>query len=203
MATSDQSGNTLSIDQHLLLLCYRSFLTKLASVVSHLKSVSPALTYVCDPVMGDTGPGLYVPAELLPVYKSQILPLADVCLPNQFEAELLTDRKITSEEEAREVMELLHDMGPATVILSSTELGNEEFLLGLASSRVGGVRTQVRVNIPKFPASFVGTGDLFTALCTAWLTKTSGDLGLTLEKTIGTMQVRRKRHSKLNFSIKM
>ena len=149
-----------------------------------------ALTYVCDPVMGDTGPGLYVPAELLPVYKDQILPLADVCLPNQFEAELLTDKKITSEEEAREVMELLHDMGPATVILSSTELGNEQFLLGLASSRVGGVRTVVRVNIPKFPASFVGTGDLFTALCTAWLTKTAGDLRLTLEKTIGTMQVK-------------
>ena len=63
----------------------RSFLTKLASVVSHLKSVNPALVYVCDPVMGDTGPGLYVPPDLLPVYKSQILPLADVCLPNQFE----------------------------------------------------------------------------------------------------------------------
>ena len=46
-----------------------------------------------------------------------------------------------------------------------------------------------QVNIPKFPAAFVGTGDLFTALCTAWLTKTGGDLQLTLEKTIGTMQV--------------
>ena len=160
--------------------------------MSHLKSVSPDLTYVCDPVMGDTGPGLYVPADLLPVYKTQILPLADVCLPNQFEAELLTDRKITTEAEAREVMEVLHSLGPSTVILSSTELGGEEFLLGLASTRVGGVKTEVRVNIPKFPASFVGTGDLFTALCTAWLTKTRGDLRLTLEKTIGTMQVERK-----------
>ena len=47
----------------------------------------------------------------------------------------------------------------------------------------------LQVNIPKFPAAFVGTGDLFTALCTAWLTKTGGDLQLTLEKTIGTMQV--------------
>ena len=47
----------------------RSFLTKLASVVSHLKTVNPGLVYVCDPVMGDTGPGLYVPADLLPVYR--------------------------------------------------------------------------------------------------------------------------------------
>ena len=37
----------------------RSFLTKLSSVVSSLKSVNPDLVYVCDPVMGDTGPGLY------------------------------------------------------------------------------------------------------------------------------------------------
>ena len=38
-------------------------------MVGHLKTVNPELVYVCDPVMGDTGPGLYVPAELLPVYK--------------------------------------------------------------------------------------------------------------------------------------
>jgi len=166
----------------------KSFLSKLASVVSHLKSVNPELVYVCDPVMGDTGPGLYVPPDLLPVYKSLILPLADVCLPNQFEAELLTDKKIVTEEDAREVMNLLHSKGPSTVILSSTELGSDEFLLGMASTVVNGVKTVVKVNIPKFPAAFVGTGDLFTALCTAWLTKTQGDLKLTLEKTIGTMQ---------------
>ena len=53
----------------------RSFLTKLASVVSHLKTVNPGLVYVCDPVMGDTGPGLYVPADLLPVYREVRLSL--------------------------------------------------------------------------------------------------------------------------------
>jgi len=85
-------------------------------------------------------------------------------------------------------MDLLHSKGPSTVILSSTELGSEKYLLGMASTVVNGVKTVVKVNIPKFPAAFVGTGDLFTALCTAWLTKTQGDLKLTLEKTIGTMQ---------------
>ena len=116
-------------------------------MVSHLKKVNPSLVYVCDPVMGDTGPGLYVPAELLPVYKSLILPLADVCLPNQFEAELLTDRKISSEENAREVMDFLHSQGPSTVILSSTELGNSEYLLGMASSVVDGVKIVVKVHL--------------------------------------------------------
>ena len=31
--------------------------------------------YVCDPVMGDTGPGLYVPPDLLPVYREVRLSL--------------------------------------------------------------------------------------------------------------------------------
>ena len=33
--------------------------------------------------MGDTGPGWYVPQTLLPIYRDEILPLADVCVPNQ------------------------------------------------------------------------------------------------------------------------
>ena len=29
----------------------------------------------------------YVPADLLPIYREQILPLADIITPNQYEAE--------------------------------------------------------------------------------------------------------------------
>ena len=53
-------------------------------------------------------------------------------------------------------MDLLHSRGPHTVILSSTELGSDKFLLGLASRITDGVKTVVRVEIPKFPAAFVG-----------------------------------------------
>ncbi len=77
---------------------------------------------MCDPVMGDYGPGMYVPESLLPIYRERILPLADVCLPNQFEAELLTDRKISTESDALAAMRDLHAKGIRTVILSSAEL---------------------------------------------------------------------------------
>ena len=78
--------------------------------------------------------------ELLPVYQDVILPLADVAIPNQFEAELLTGliflyihvlitditlvmsfapgQTITNEKEALAVMEMLHKKGVSTVILS-------------------------------------------------------------------------------------
>ena len=59
------------------------FLKQLKSTVEHLKKKNPNLTYVCDPVMGDTEPGWYVPQSLLPIYRDEILPLADVCVPNQ------------------------------------------------------------------------------------------------------------------------
>lgn len=39
---------------------------------------------VCDPVMGDNGK-LYVPEELVNIYKNEIVPLADIVTPNQFE----------------------------------------------------------------------------------------------------------------------
>jgi len=165
----------------------KSFLIKMGEVVKKLKEVNPSLIYVCDPVMGDSGPGLYVPKELLPVYQDVILPLADVAIPNQFEAELLTGQTITNEKEALAVMDILHKKGVSTVILSSTELGSSDHLVGLASCSKTG--TKVKVLIPKFPAAFVGTGDLFTALSTAWLARSGGDLKSSLEKTIGTMQV--------------
>lgn len=86
--------------------------------------------------MGDNGK-MYVPNELLPLYKNLILPLADIFTPNQFEVELLTDRKINKLEDAWEAVDELHTHGCKTVVLSSTELGNKDFLIGLASSKNG------------------------------------------------------------------
>lgn len=86
--------------------------------------------------MGDNGK-LYVPAELVPIYKNVIVPLADVVTPNQFEVELLTDRKITSIADAWEAVDILHTKGCKTVVLSSSELGDDDYLLGLASKKTG------------------------------------------------------------------
>lgn len=41
---------------------------------------------VCDPVMGDDGK-MYVPEELKDIYRTEIVPLADILTPNQFELE--------------------------------------------------------------------------------------------------------------------
>lgn len=69
--------------------------------------------------MGDNGQ-LYVPEDLIPIYQNEILPLCDICTPNQFEAETLTGHKIQSHEDAWRATEWFHAKGVKTVVISST-----------------------------------------------------------------------------------
>lgn len=190
-----------------------TFLRKLAHVIRKLKDRNPSLMYVCDPVMGDSEPvGWYVPKELLPIYRDEILPLCDICVPNQFEVEMLSGCKITDEMSAFRAIEKLHDIGVKVVVLSSTDSNvnpDESKLKCLASRRISrsiavGLNAnsdydhqyeRYRIEFPKLPLPFVGSGDLFTALLTAWLTRSGNsdwpsnmNIPVALEKTIGTMQ---------------
>lgn len=170
------------------------FLKYIAHVVKQLREVNPDLVYVCDPVMGDNGK-MYVPEELLEIYKNTILPLADIITPNQFEAELLTGKQIKSVDDAWQAVEHFHKKGCHTVVLSSTDLGNDENLLALASSRTGNQKTELTIHIPKLPGIFTGTGDLFAALLLAWMWHTNNQLKPSLEKVIATIQAVLKRTS--------
>ncbi|KAL7638681.1 UNVERIFIED_CONTAM: hypothetical protein RMT77_011253 [Armadillidium vulgare] len=165
-----------------------SFLQAVKNVVSLVKEQNPNAIYVCDPVMGDNGK-MYVPQELLPVYREQIIPLANIVTPNQFEAEILTEKKITSEEDVWDVCEWFHSKGVKSVVLSSTDLGSEEELLGLASSIDDkNEKTRLKIRIPRFPVNFTGSGDLFAALLLGWMHCTNKNLKKSVENTVATMQ---------------
>lgn len=171
-----------------------SFLETVVDIIKELKGTNPKLVYVCDPVMGDQG-AMYVPENLLPVYRDKVVPLADILTPNQFEAEILTGRKIHSVDDAIEVMDLLHKMGPETVVLTSTDLPStrgDQFLVALGSQKTvkpdGTNRTQkICIDIPKVDAVFVGTGDLFAAMLLAWTHHHPKDLKSACEKTASVM----------------
>lgn len=176
----------------------KSFLAMVVDIVQELKQQNPRLVYVCDPVMGDQRNGegaMYVPDDLLPVYREKVVPVADIITPNQFEAELLTGRKIHSQEEALEVMDMLHSMGPDTVVITSSDLlspRGSDYLMALGSQRTrapdGSVVTQrIRMEMHKVDAVFVGTGDLFAAMLLAWTHKHPNNLKVACEKTVSAM----------------
>ncbi|CAH8862723.1 unnamed protein product [Trichobilharzia szidati] len=173
-----------------------SFLEGVAYIVSDLKNENPGLKFYCDPVLGDRGK-LYVSPELIDIYRERILPLADVLLPNQFEAELLSGMQITDEESALNCITHLHKQyNIPTVIISSTNLTNfPQVMYGYGSRFKGAINTpnnnntnnnlsdqtngshvcinqeydRVRLRIPIVNCHFTGTGDLFAALTLARL----------------------------------
>lgn len=145
-------------------------------------------------MLGDNGK-LYLPEELIPVFRDKVIKLADIICPNQFEAELLSGVKITDLRSAVTAIERLHAMGSVeTVIISSTEVdfgsGAKE-LVALASTKkaqADGRSNMYQISVPRLDAHFIGTGDLFAAQFLAWFSKTNFDLKVTLENVLATMQ---------------
>ncbi|XP_012267421.2 pyridoxal kinase isoform X1 [Athalia rosae] len=158
-----------------------SFLKKIGQLVHDLKKKNPDLIYVCDPVMGDNGK-MYVPKELLEIYRDEIIPLADILTPNQFELELLTGKKVNNISEVQNAIEILHGKGPKTVVVSSTEIGDD--LITVASALKEGI--MIKLEIPRLPVAFTGSGDLFAALLLAH-SHLQGNIKLAIEKTVNTL----------------
>lgn len=175
-----------------------SFLARTVDIVQELKKQNPNLIYVCDPVLGDKWNGegsMYVPEELLPVYKDLVVPVADIITPNQFEAELLTGQKIGTQQDVVRVMDMLHSLGPNTVVITSSELPasrGPDYLVTLGSQRRVGEDGQTHslricLEIPRVDAVFVGTGDLFAAMLLAWTHHHPSNFKLACEKTVSAM----------------
>lgn len=165
-----------------------SVLERIRDLVIEMKRANPELVYICDPVMGDCS-FLYVPADLVNVYKNDLVPIADIVTPNQFESELLTGVSIKDENLALDAMEAMHVMGATSVVITSTTVdGNTGSLVVFASKRTGDRMTSLRVEVPRIDAQFSGTGDLFAAVLVGWMTKSNNNLRVSVEKTVSTIQ---------------
>ncbi|KAF3430144.1 hypothetical protein E2986_02491 [Frieseomelitta varia] len=158
-----------------------SFLKKITEVIRTLKQKNPSLIYVCDPVMGDNGK-MYVPEALKEIYRKEIVPLADIVVPNQFELELLSNTKINTMSELQNALKELHKIGPQTVAVSSTEM-NDKLTAIVSTSKDNKL---IKIDIPKIPANFTGSGDLFAALFLAH-TYLQDNIKAAIEKTINSL----------------
>ncbi|XP_056638625.1 uncharacterized protein LOC130446402 [Diorhabda sublineata] len=183
------NANDLDVYTHLLTgyIGSKSFLHQILNVVENLRKKNPNLIYVCDPVMGDNG-RLYVPKELVPIYRDSVVKLANIITPNLFELQLLTDVKINNKQDIWEAVTILHSKGVETVVISSVEIPElPGFLCVFASRNTGGKDERYCMEIKKIPMSFTGSGDLFAALILSWMHKSNNDLKESLENTIASL----------------
>lgn len=186
-----EKNNLLQHYSHLLTgyIGNASFLRQVSAIVKKLREINPDLIYVCDPVMGDDGT-MYVPKELLPIYRDEIIPLADIITPNQYEVELLVEKPLKTDEDVWSAVKWFHETkGIKTVVISSSEIVKSSSTLKSYLSECNG--NKYTLEIPKqgsqINISFTGTGDLFAALFLAH-SYNNTNLGSALENTIASLQ---------------
>ncbi|KAM4059673.1 phosphomethylpyrimidine kinase domain-containing protein [Hirsutella rhossiliensis] len=126
--------------------------------------------WVLDPVMGDNGK-IYVAEDVVPAYKS-LVPYADLILPNQFEAELLSGVSIVGMESLTEAIQALHDKYriPHVVITSvrlpaADQPADHLSVVGSSMTSDGKARL-FKIVFSSIDCYFCGTGDMFGALIT-------------------------------------
>lgn len=166
------------------------FLKKVGDVYKILKKKNPDLIYVCDPVMGDNKK-MYVPKEILDVYKNEIIHLTDILTPNEYELELLSGITITKPNDIYKAMNILYAQGCKTVVVSSSNISSNSVMKCIG--RNFSYEEYVELDIPIIEQSFIGTGDFFTALLLIWMNLTNNDLKHSIEKTVATIQAVLKR----------
>ena len=137
-----------------------------ADFVARARARNPSLLYCCDPVLGDRDRGLFVHADIPPLVRDLLCPLADIITPNHFEFEWLCGAKTTTTDQVLVQAQTLLARGPSTIVITSAELKDtpDDAIETLAIERTTEGLKAWRVRTPKLPISPSGTGDLFAAL---------------------------------------
>ncbi len=124
-----------------------------ADAVRRAKAANPDVIYLCDPVMGDLGTGLYIQEAAALVLRDELIGLADAVTPNLFELRWLTG------DETGDASACAHTLQrPLVAVTSASGAGAQ--IVNLA---VHGGKEYVRTG-ERYDGVPNGTGDLFSAL---------------------------------------
>ncbi|MEC9432990.1 MAG: pyridoxal kinase [Pseudomonadota bacterium] len=130
-----------------------------ADLAVALRAARPGALFLCDPVLGDEGPGLYLPAEIGAVYRDRLLPLADIAVPNRFELGWLTGAPCDGPEA---LVAAARALGPGVVHVTSVP-GPED---GVGILTVTGEGAWL-ASAPRAALHVNGAGDFVAALLMA------------------------------------
>ena len=136
------------------------------AAVALVRAANPAALYCCDPVIGDSRPGVFVRPGIPEWISRQAVPEADILTPNAFELEYLTGQDCATLAGVRQAIEVLQARMPPggrRVVLVTgvrTEDTPPEALDMLAAGSSG----LHRLRTPLLPILPSGAGDVAAAL---------------------------------------
>lgn len=141
-----------------------------ARFVADARKSNPGLVYLCDPVIGDDDLGVFVADGIAELFLDQLIPMASLITPNQFELEYLTRCTARNAANLASACATITGMGCLTVVatgctLADTPSGQIETILHDERG------TLTRIDTPRLPIRPCGTGDLFAGLVAAYLAK--------------------------------
>jgi pyridoxine kinase len=155
-----------------------------ARAVDAVRSARPDAAYICDPVIGDDEPGVFVSAGVPEAIGNRLIPLADIVLPNRFELAHLTGHSIGALGDALAAAAELRARGPRLVIVTGLwlpERPDELAVLADSADETWLVAT------PRLPlATSAGAGDAFSALFLGHHL-VAGELRAGLERAVAAM----------------
>ena len=144
-----------------------------AAFVDRALVAGPGILYVCDPVMGDTGSGVFVAPGVVEVLRDELVRRAHVLTPNQFELGLLVTERPVAAPGTGSVDDLA---AAARTLLGPAQLGVVVTGCYLVDTEPGVIETVVVegdtvTRVPSIKESDApnGTGDLFNGALTAAL----------------------------------
>ena len=136
----------------------------ITEAVNKVRSAAPGALYCCDPVMGDAGRGFYVKPDIPDMFKNDLIPLADIVTPNQFELEVLTGLETRDINSARRAVDIIHEKGPGIALVTSYRGGIQPG--GLNNGEIGMLASDKTglylISTPELPigAGMAGSGDI-------------------------------------------
>jgi pyridoxine kinase len=130
-----------------------------SAAVGRIREANPSAHYVCDPILGDDPKGVYIDEPAAIALRDQLVPAADIIIPNRFELAWLTGKSVTSPEQAIAAARMLpvRRTIAKSIPLDAGHICNIDIRTTSASS----------VAIPIEPGVPNGTGDMLSALVAA------------------------------------
>lgn len=152
------------------------------SAVQQVRNANSSMLFLCDPVMGDTGRGLFVQVEIPAFLRDHVVPMADIVTPNLFELEILSGDTINTHAHAITAARKLLADGPSIVLITSLRLPDTAEdtieIMAVCADAVWLIATPFL----DFPKTVGGAGDAFAALFLANYLN-SNDVAQALEKS--------------------